>query len=173
MRTSMTDQLPPAVQAETEFDLAAAQNEMRERLRNQMSFAEKSMAALMLANGGALIGLFTFIGNVVGRAEAPLAFRTGYIWSGFASFALGITLVLLTHLFAFLSQLQFYNQAAHEMWRHQRTLAQGAVHLDTDEEKKFFRQGDRYMRAGIAVLIGSLICFMLGAGLSLAGVLPA
>ncbi|UZW54065.1 hypothetical protein NUH86_11015 [Sphingobium sp. JS3065] len=168
-----TKPLSAAQLAETEFDLKAAREEVVERLRNQMLFAEKALAALLLANGGALIGLFTFIGNVVGKADAPLKFSTGHLWGGFACFSLGVALVLITHLFAFFSQLAFYNQAANEMWRHQRTLSNGALDRDQTEEAKFHARGNRSMKVGILTLSASLICFVLGAGLSLAGVLPA
>src|SRR3546814_9846485 len=60
----MTDTLTPAQRHEIEGDLAAARAEAAERVRNQMTLAEKSLSALMVANGGALIGMFTFIGNI-------------------------------------------------------------------------------------------------------------
>ncbi|WP_375282866.1 hypothetical protein [Sphingobium yanoikuyae] len=169
----MTAPLTPAQRSEAEFDLTAARAEIGDRLRNQMSFAEKAMAALMVANGGALVGLFTFIGNVVGKSDAKLRFDTTLLWAAFACFALGVALVLTTHLFAFLSQVNFYNQAAHEMWRHQRTLAHGAIDEDRDDERRSFILGTRMMIVGIVTLLLSLFCFMTGSGLSLAGVLPA
>ncbi|SCW77697.1 hypothetical protein SAMN02927924_02823 [Sphingobium faniae] len=165
--------LTDAQRSETEFDLISAREEVVERLRNQMSFAEKALAALLLANGGALIGLFTFIGNVVGKANAPVKFSTPFLWGGFACFSLGIALVLITHLFAFFSQLAFYNQAAQEMWRHQRTLSRAEVDKDMAAELAFHKQGNAHMKVAIVVLCAALLCFIVGSGLSLAGVLPA
>jgi len=166
--TGLTD----AQRAETEFDLQAARDEVVERLRNQMSFAEKSLAALLLAHGGALIGLFTFIGNVVGKADAPLKFNTSSLWGGFVCFSLGVAMVLVAHLFAFFSQLAFYNQAAQEMWRHQRTLGSGVVNGEMSKELSLYNQGNTHMKIAIFVLCGSLLLFIGGSGLSLAGVLP-
>ncbi|BBD01834.1 hypothetical protein YGS_C1P3089 [Sphingobium sp. YG1] len=131
------------------------------------------MAALMVANGGALIGLFTFIGNVVGKSNAKLNFDTTLLWSAFACFAGGVAMVLTTHLFAFLSQVNFYNQAAHEMWRHQRTLANDAVESDNSAEFRSYTLGTRMMVIGISTLLLALLCFVIGSGIALAGVLPA
>ncbi len=173
MSDPMTQELSAAQRAEVEFDLQAAREELVERLRNQMTFAEKALAAMMLANGGALIALFTFIGNTVGKSDAPLKFSTSYLWGGFALFSLGVALVLVTHLFAFFSQFNFYNQAGEELWRHQRTLRTNVFDTDTSAEEAENRRGNTHLSWGIATLICSLVCFLGGAGLSLAGVLPA
>lgn len=173
MAQPMTQELSAAQRAEVEFDLQAAREELVERLRNQMTFAEKALAAMMLANGGALIALFTFIGNTVGRSEAPLKFNTAYLWGGFATFSLGVSLVLVTHFFAFFSQFNFYNQAGEELWRHQRTLRTNVYDTDRAAEEKENRRGNDHVSLGVGTLVGSLLCFIGGAGLSLAGVLPA
>ncbi|MGF7152581.1 hypothetical protein [Novosphingobium gossypii] len=169
----MTDALTPNVREDIEFDLKNAQVDTVDRLKNQMTFAEKALAAIMLANGGALIAMFTFIGNTVGKSEAPLRLNATFLWAAFTCFAMGVVLSLVAHIFAFLSQLAFYNQSAQEMWRHRRSLTTGVVDRDMTRELAFFQRGNRYVNIGVLIIIGSLVCFVFGAGWSLAGVLPA
>jgi hypothetical protein len=173
MQQAMTEQMPDAVRVEAQFDLQASREEVLERLRNQMTFAEKALAAMLLANGGALVALFTFIGNTVGKADAPLKLDASLLWMGFASFATGVVLVLATHLFAFLSQFSFYNQAGEEMWRHQRSLRSGLQDIDMSKELAHNNRGNAFMITAIGLLVLSLLCFIVGSGLALAGVLPS
>ncbi|TCM17203.1 hypothetical protein EDF56_106319 [Novosphingobium sp. PhB165] len=169
----MNTEMTTAQRAEAEFDLQFAREEIRERLRYQMTFAEKGLAAMMLANGGALIALFTFIGNTVGKAESALKLDTPLLWGAFAVFAFGVALVLLAHLFAFFSQHTYYIQTALEMWRHQRSLNTGIVDREVAKEAALNRRGNFYLYGGLGSLGTSLLCFIAGAGLALAGVLPA
>lgn len=169
----MNDKLSEAERAEIEFDLGVAREDVGERVRNQMHFADKGLAAMVLANGGALVALFTFIGNTVGKADAPLHFTTPLLWCAFAAFALGITLSLAAHIFAFSSQYQYYYQAANEMWRLQRSLRQGHRDRDNTVEMKHNERGNRHFGRGMICIVVALVCFISGSALALAGVLPS
>ena len=160
------------VRAQSEFSLDVAREDMVERLRNQIAYSSKAMAALMIANGGALIGLFTFIGNLIGKRNAELSFHSGQIWIAFALFCAGVSLVLLTHLFAFLSQLSFYYVSHSEVVQHQEAVSTGVFPERTTGQENGIRTGNRYMVTGIVTLMLSLLCFMVGCGFALAGVLP-
>src|SRR3546814_20929790 len=106
-----------------------------------MTLAEKSLSALMVANGGALIGMFTFIGNIAVKSPNSMTFNAGLIWGGFSAFCAGVVLALIAHVAAFPSQDQFYRQSIHEVWRHQRSLLNDATVLSQMEELKHFRSG--------------------------------
>src|SRR3546814_12395598 len=94
----MTDTLTPAQRHEIEGDLAAARAEAAERVRNQMTLAEKSLSALMVANGGALIGMFTFIGNIAVKSPNSMTFNAGLIRGGFSAFCEVVVLALIADL---------------------------------------------------------------------------
>ena len=152
-------------------DLAATRADAMERVRQQHSLSEKGLGALMIANGGALIGLFTFIGNAAGKAA--IHFDLAMIWAAFWLFCVGVGATLAAYLMAFLSQDRFYFQAMHEAERLRRTLAAGAIDRDNTLELRANRQGLRFYLAAIICAAAGIVSFLIGCGLSLAGVLPA
>ena len=149
-----------------ERDLAAAITEGQERIRIQAVLAQKLLAALLLANGGALIALFTFIGN------SAVVIRAGLLWAGFGAFVLGLVLALAAFVLAFLSQDRFYLTCHHEAERHRASLRAGIVQEDNSAEREAIAQGLRFYAVGVAIAVGSIVAFALGSGLALAGVLP-
>lgn len=168
----MTEKLTEAQRHEIEGDLAAARAESVDRIRHQMTLAEKSLSALMVANGGALIGMFTFIGNVAAKSPDSMMFNVGLIWGGFSAFCVGVALALIAHLGAFLSQDRFYQVSMLEVWRHQRSLLNDVEHLDRADELRFHAQGGMIYYGSLVLSILSILAFMIGCGFSLAGVLP-
>lgn len=149
-----------------EQQLEAATVEGMERIRIQSVLAEKLLAALLLANGGALVALFTFIGN------SAVVLRTGFLWAGFASFIVGLTLALAAFVLAFLSQDRFYLACHHEGERHRASLRNGIVQEDNTDEREAVTAGAQFYISGVALACFSILAFALGSGLSLAGVLP-
>lgn len=143
-----------------------------ERVRFQASFAEKMLNALMLANGGAIVGLFTFIGNVAGKKDAPIHINATPLWVAFACFVIGLALTLGAHVLAFLSQQMFYYQAMEEVERYDRTLAMNELQVDRSAELANNAKGLRYYGIGIAMAVAGVILFVCGAGCALFGLLP-
>jgi hypothetical protein len=159
------------IRREAQHDIDFARSEAIERLKNQMTFADAALKALLFANGGALVALFTFIGNAIGKGATAALFDGRQLWVAFACFVTGLTLALVCHLFAFLSQARFYNQALEELWRNQRVLRSGEVEPNSAGEIAAWRRGTHYFIAGIAFAIFSMTAFATGCGFALAGVL--
>lgn len=143
-----------------------------DRVRFQASLAEKFLNALLIAHGGAIIGLFTFIGNLLGKVEAPLSLGIGYVWGAFASFVVGLSLTLGVYLMAFLSQHHFYHQAVHEAERFDRAIVMDETQIDRSREQLSNASGDRHYRRGLLVAGASVVLFIVGGGLALMGLLP-
>jgi hypothetical protein len=153
-------------------DHAAARAEAAERLKFQISIADAAMKALMLANGGAMVALFTFIGNLIAKANTTkLPFSTNALWVAFACFVAGLVAALLCHIAAFISQDRFYNQAVREAWRTQEAAVRSARTTISKLEIRIYRQGTAAYLVGIGLAIMSLCCFAVGCGFALSGVL--
>lgn len=164
--------LPPEAWAKiAENDLAAARADAAERVKAQLTIADATMKALMLANGGAMIALFTFIGNLVAKTSGAIPFNTGRLWIAFACFVIGLTLALLCHVCAFLSQDRFFNQAMVEVWRQQDAWQRSMHTMPNEREVRFYKQGMTAYVGGIVLAFCSIIGFMLGCGFALSGVL--
>ena len=54
-----------------EQELAAATSDAADRVRNQVAIAQELLRSLLLANGGAIVALFTFVGNLLTKTPAP------------------------------------------------------------------------------------------------------
>lgn len=152
--------------------LSAARRDAEQRVSHQLTLSEKGLGAIMVANGGALIGLFTFIGNVVSKPTA-IHFDLRFIWCAFACFCIGVSATLLAFLCAFLSQDRFYFQSNAEIERHRRTLAVGEVDIDVSAETAANVAGMRFYYGGVFCALIAFISFTVGCGFALAGVLPA
>lgn len=164
--------LPPeAWKKIAENDLAAARADAADRVKAQLTIADATMKALMLANGGAMIALFTFIGNLVAKSPAALPFNTARLWIAFTCFVVGLTTSLLCHVCAFISQDRFYNQAMVEVWRQQAAWQQGVPTMPDERESKLNGQGMIAYAVGILLAIIGIIAFMVGCGFALSGVL--
>lgn len=159
------------VEERTLEDLAASRADAAERVRNQQSFAEKGLGALTVANGGALIGLFTFIGNAVGKHTA-IRFDLSHLWLAFGAFCVGVALTLIAYLLAFWSQVHFYRQAMHEVERFHRSLAFPDRAVDQTAENKANSSGQKAYGVAFFAALLALAAFVAGCGLALAGVLP-
>ncbi|EQA96857.1 hypothetical protein [Sphingobium baderi] len=137
-----------------------AETEYIERIRVQTTLAERLLAALMLVNGGAIIGLFTFLGNAATK-DAALRLDTAALWWGFAAFIIGVLAALTAFACAFLSQ-HHYTLACHYQ-----------IEGRAEQERTEIIAGGKIYAAGIIAAIGSVASFGAGAFLSLMGVLPA
>lgn len=147
------------------IDRETAASEMLERLRFQVAFAQKALAALVLVNGGAIIGMFTLIGTIAGHADTHLALSGGRLWQAFAAFVAGLAFSLFAYLGAFLSQGFYYVVAALEM--------DGIDPDEPDPRTIEHMRGQTAEWVAISAATLSLILFVIGSGLALASVLPA
>lgn len=154
-----------------EQDYTAARAEAADRVKNQMSIADATMKALLLANGGAMIALFTFLGNLLAKSTAKPAFDAGALWAAFSCFVAGLVLALLTHALAFLSQERFYYQAMDEVWRCQNTMVDGVIRDISDAERRANRWGNVAYAIAFVLAVGSIVCFAFGCASALRGVL--
>lgn len=150
-------------------DHDAARADAAERVRQQLVIADAGMKALLWANGGALVALFTFIGNASGKGK--LSLNPGYLWLAFSIFVIGLLSALLTHAFAFLSQDRFYHQSMHELWRAQDDIVSGTRATLRHEELEAADKGQVFYATAFAFAVLSIILFAIGCGFALAGVL--
>lgn len=155
--------------AETGLD--ASRSELLERIRFQASLAEKALAALMIANGGAIVGLFTLIGHLTAAGSA-LALNARCLWIAFIMFSLGVAAILLAYVMAFLSQERFYFATHLEGERHKRTLVNDEVCTDVGPENVRVMKGLKFYATGIVMAVVAIITFVAGAAFALMGVLP-
>lgn len=150
----------------------AAVDDAAERVRFQASLAEKLLHALLIAHGGAIIGLFTFIGNLVAPADGPVHVSIGFVWGAFACFVAGVALALASYIFAFMSQHHFYLQAVSEARRADRALLVDEVQIDRTEANALNAAGHWHYRTGLWVASTSVAFFLIGGALALLGLLP-
>jgi hypothetical protein len=132
-----------------------------ERIKSQVVFAEVAIKGLILTNGGAIVGLFTFAGHRT-TVEPDLADQL--LWA-FAIFSGGTVLALLACFFGFLAQRENYEGCLRSLWKHQaRSLGQWR---EDGEEFRFWSKARRYATYGMFALTGSLASFVIGAGVAL------
>ncbi|WP_294189085.1 hypothetical protein [uncultured Sphingomonas sp.] len=133
--------------------------------------ADATMKALLLVNGGAMIALFTFVGNVMTRSAGQPAFEPGNLRWSFGAFVVGLVLALLTHALAFLSQQEALYASAKEAWRHQRIMAAGEWEDLAANELQHFRRFTTLYAAAFGLALLSVTAFTLGCWFALNGVL--
>ena len=144
----------------------AAQAEAAQRIGYQVGYSEQALKTLALVNGGAIIGLFTFIGN-----NGSLPIDVSWLWWAFASFVAGLAFTMIGYLGAFMSQGKYYQAAQAEAWNELDRAASGlAWGRDHDAVTAI---GFRWELAGVAAGMLALLAFVTGAGMALAGALPA
>lgn len=134
------------------------------RFNSVDEFARGALRGLTIGNGGAIVALFTFIGNdgAVGHYNA------GRLWWAFAFFVAGLVFVFAATICGYFSQA-YYMQASNE----QAFAAQATI---WDTGQKFdhlptFNRGEKFEVGGIVGACLSLVLFAVGSGFALAGVL--
>ncbi len=168
----MTDQIDAVMVVKVaEQDHAAARADAAERIKIQWSIADATMKALLLVNGGAMIALFTFVGNVMTRTATQPAFDGAYLRWSFGAFVAGLVLALLTHALAFLSQQEALYASAKEAWRHQRIMAAGAWENPPPDEMRHHRRFLILYAVAFGLAVLSLTAFTVGCWFALSGVL--
>lgn len=153
-----------------EGQLAASTADAADRVKVQAAIASDAMKALLLANGGAMIALFTFVCNVVSKAPGVRFYFHDLRWA-FGLFVAGFVLALITHVFAFLSQDRFFQQAMAEVERMTKAIVEDERVEDQSKEIRFFAQGRAGYAAGLGGAVLSVVFFAVGCGFALSAVL--
>jgi hypothetical protein len=149
------------------IDVESARVEMVERLKFQVGYSEAVIKALVLVNGGAMVALFTFVGNA---SQANLfRFDIGQLWVAFALFATGISAALVAAVGGFFSQGFFYNVSQLDIWMAQEARLTGQT--PKDNRNPLMKWGRIFQYAGVASATSSMILFSIGAGIALFAVL--
>jgi hypothetical protein len=78
-----------------------------ETYRSMISIAMEALRSLLFLNGGAVVALLTYLGQLSGENRSTVATQTRY---GFYAFAAGLTFAMLGFLFAYLTQDALLNE---------------------------------------------------------------
>ena len=151
---------PTAVQEMALEDYRADIQEVGERLRYQVEFAQSALKNLHLVNGGAVLALLTFLGNT----DMDFNFRA--IWWAFVWFGVGLVASLAAYFGAYFSQAHFMNVTVAQAWNAQSRARGGP---ERHEIEPAFSAGNRYMYFGISAAVASLVCFVVGSFVALSG----
>lgn len=157
------ESLPPAPTITEEQRFAAAKMDYEQhaqeipiRLQFQQDLALAALKGLTLVNGGAIVGLLTFIGN---RATS---FDQALLGFGLIAFVLGLVFNLAAYIFGYFAQATFMDAIYHQSWNDQRTMF--GIPKDNAPDG-FEARGTKLLAIGIAVAVSSLVSFGVGAGL--------
>lgn len=160
----MTDDERNRLLAQTDYEELRRDAQDRLPLATQIALA--ALSGLMLANGGAIVALLTFIGNSTMRE----GFEPALLQWAFAAFALGVGLAVLAHILGYLIQTNYYQYSNHAAANAKRRMHGLSEEYEPD---KYDRRGTRLEKFAIAACCVSMLCFVAGAALAMFGVLPA
>ena len=137
-------------------------DEASERLKYATEYAHAGLKGLLLANGGAIVALLTFVGNAqtshVDKHE---------IWWAFGAFTIGLCSVLAAYIAGYVSHASSM-QATFARYINALHTAQGFAG-DADGSKDE-RRADRSENVGVGFVVGSLVLFMIGAFVALSAI---
>jgi hypothetical protein len=136
--------------------------ELIHRLEVQNQLGQAALRSMVLVNGGAIIGLLTFIGNTSSVVSA------GHLKFGMVLFGIGLLLALLAHFGAYFSQAEFMNVAAHRALEAQARMVERDL---AQPDRDHMRKGDVYLCSAIGALLLSLLAFGGGSWAALNGIL--
>jgi hypothetical protein len=152
----------PQKMAELQYELDV--HDARERLRQQLELALVALRSLILVNGGAIVALFTFVGN----SEASFDARA--IWFAFTWFIVGLVLALLSLILGFVAQANYTSLSWSTAYEHQGVML--SIPIDFEKEKaRENKFGNVAELSALAAAFLSLVFFAIGAGCALSGVL--
>lgn len=137
-------------------------DEMIHRLEVQNTLGQAALKSMMLANGGAIISLLTFIGNKAGVHDAHA------LKVAFGLFGAGLFSSLFAYTGAYFSQGMFMQHAGFRMVDAQSKMGGGQP---VEVPEKFDRWGKRLLYSAIASVIFSLLFFGAGIIASISGIL--
>lgn len=135
-----------------------------DRSRAVVDFALLGLRGLTIINGGALIGLVTFLGH----AEATRPLQAAPLWWAYGLFVVGLFLGFMAILASYLSQTYYnWNEVAEAERAGMQTLGRDTKEA-ADASTKDWSNGNMARNAAIACALGSMLCFFVGAFCALA-----
>lgn len=126
------------------------------RLSYTVEFAKGGLQAAMLANGGALVGLFTLI--------APHRDLAEKLWGSGLAFSIALALTLCSWLFTMVSQDRFQVSSTYRGWNAESKAAERQPMNDDVTEVK---RGFKALVAAYTAIILSFVAFITGCLLAL------
>jgi hypothetical protein len=141
--------------------------DVRKRLSHSVAFARDGLRGLLIINGGAVVGLFTFLGSIAGKGDA-LAFSFGRLWVAFGLFAGGTGLAVAATVLAYLSQDWFYMFQDRLLWNGSRP-----DDVDPANTRTPLKSGEAARALGIVAAVLSLLAFGVGSATALSAFLGA
>lgn len=138
-------------------------NNVKDRLANQIQFVQEMLKNLTLVNGGAIIALFTLMGNKV-SINRDVAFLA------FGGFGMGLIFTFGAWLAAFWCQ-ERYARSGFELLMNAKRRALGAEEQPVTTH--FSAGGDYAFQVGVALCILGLLGFIIGSFYALASVMVA
>jgi hypothetical protein len=169
--TDMTHKknLPPVPAAEANRHIAELEHQMAQqavaelwRIQGELSLA--AFKGLTLANGGALIALFTFVGN------SSAGFDPSRIDMAFFCFVAGLTLSLASTLCSTIAHKYLLASVAYYTWNMQAEM-HGYERQHSDQENQRGTASKWWEAAALSSAAASLSAFATGAWYALHGVL--
>lgn len=138
--------------------------EFSDRLRIQEGLGTAGLKSLIIVNGGALIALFTFIGNV-GAAGAIV--DVNHVWRGFAFFVAALAAAIAAQVTAYFMQSKYGIATTYELWNAQSRIVGKPA---TYDHRAPHAAGNAFMILTAVLVVASFMLFCAGAGFSLSGV---
>lgn len=126
--------------------------------------ARGALRGLTLGNGGAIVALFTFIGNEGARGH----YDAKLVWAAFACFLAGLIAVFAASIVGYVSQSKYMETSIAEAWNAQGKFTGAGGSYDAAKPR---RQGTVAEFIAVGGGVVSLIAFAVGGYLALAGVL--
>lgn len=120
----------------------------------------------MLVNGGAIVALFTLLGNASMKVDAAR------IWYAFFAFALGIFATLASNLVAYITQSAYFQQDTSSAWNAQELMHGRPPKWQKALDREIKIGGFTEWTALVAAVVG-LLAFLVGSMLALSAVVPA
>lgn len=136
--------------------------EVAERLRFQSELAHAALRGLTLTNGGAVVALFTFIGN------SAAAFDRTMVWWAFGLFLGGLFCTLSATVAGYFAQGSYMQATQFDAWTSQSRMVGGSDRWPAERTRKV---GWIVEVVGVTAALLALLAFGAGSWCALAGVL--
>jgi hypothetical protein len=136
------------------LDYEASITEAADRLRFQQEIGLTACKSVILVNGGAIIGLLSFIGN-----QAHLA-HPNQLKGAVIGFCIGIAFGLFSLYFGYIGQEWLSNFRVSAAWNYQQDMMQQPRIHDADRERK---SGWHLMLVASALVMAGIGMFIYGA----------
>lgn len=156
-------QLTDADRKIAEVDSAFWREDALKRLDGASGYAQAVWKSLMLMNGGAIVALFTLIGN------SGAAVERYWLWWAFGSFVLGLASTLGSNATGFVCQSYYMHQSTKRAWNAQEIMHSRKPVFD---EKKPGVLGELWEIVSIVLAVCALLLFIVGSGFALAALKP-